>query len=708
MTGSAGDKKKTLLVAAATVAALAGLGLWARQQQRKRVQQARKQLTDLRFDLSVAEIEAEAAKIIARMQEVDDEVAATPLDAVTFANTAQKLIDLDAEMLSRVTNVTFLGHVSSVKEIRDACTKADESIENFLVERGMRADVYKVIRQLASSAAVQKLDAVSQRYIKRLVQDFERNGLQLDEDKQKQVQEWKQKLSKLGIQYHQNLTEETTEVSFSHDELKGLSEDFINGLKKGDDGKYKIELSYPTVFPILNTCTVPLTRKTVEVAFNRRCIDKNVAILEEMLELRHQVATTLGYENHAAYVLEQRMAGKPETVKTFLAELDHKLVPLAKKELDVLLKLKEADSELHGYKFDGKINMWDFRYYMDQYVKKHCSIDAEKVREFFPLGHVTDELLAMYQEILSLRFTEITEPHVWHSDVRMFAVHDARVGREGRLVGHFYLDLFPRQGKYGHAACFTLQQSCVDSTGRRQLPAAAMVANFNAPTKTKPSLLSHSEVVTYFHEFGHVMHCICSETTIPRFAGTRVERDFVEAPSQMLENWCWEEEPLKRLSSHYETKEQLSDELIARLISTKNANTGLLNKRQILFATFDQHIHAKPKSDTAKVLKQLQSEIMLIDMTPGTNFAASFGHLAGGYDAQYYGYMWSEVFSMDMFVSRFKKEGLMNPVTGLAYRELILARGGSVDATQMLKDFLGREPNQDAFLESKGLEQHLD
>lgn len=491
--------------------------------------------------------------------------------------------------------------------------------------------------------------------------------------------------------------------------------------------RLQIALSYPTVFPILNTCTVPLTRKTVEVAFNRRCVDTNVAILEEMLQLRHEIALTLEYENHAAYVLEQRyepgalvddarshdaylivcarMAKTPTTVANFLSELDNKLLPLAKKDLDSLLKLKEADCEKNDWKFDGKINMWDFRYYMDQYVKQHCSIDQEKVREFFPLDHVTNELLAMYQELLSLKFTEISQPHVWHKQVRMFAVHDARPHRAGHLVGHFYLDLFPRQGKYGHAACFTLQQSCVNSAGARELPAAAMVANFNAPTKSKPSLLDHNEVVTYFHEFGHVMHCLCSEVDIPRFAGTRVERDFVEAPSQMLENWCWEKEPLQRLSSHYATKEPLADDLIERLISTKNANTGLLNKRQLLFATFDQLIHSALKSDTAKVLKQLQSEIMLIDMTPGTNFAASFGHLAGGYDAQYYGYMWSEVFSMDMFVSRFKKEGLMNPKTGLAYRELILARGGSVDATQMLKEFLGREPTQDAFLASKGLTQ---
>lgn len=703
MANSSGDKKKTALIVAACAVALTGIGVWVHKQQRRKLKEERKQLTKLRFDLSVEEIEEETKRILEKMKQVDDAVAATDLSTVTFASTVQKFIDLEVEMLSRMTNVTFLGHVSPVKEIRDACTKADEAIEQYGVQRDMRADVYRVIKHFMTTPEGQKLDGVKRRYVERLIQDFERNGLQLDEDKQNKVKEWKQKLSKLGIQYHQNLTEETTVLSFTLEELRGLSEDFINSLEKGDDGKLKVPLSYPTVFPILNTCSVALTRKAVEVAFNRRCIDKNVAILEEMLQLRHEVATTLGYENHAAYVLEQRMASKPSVVKNFLAELDDKLTPLAKRELDVLLKLKEEECELNSWKFDGKVNMWDFRYYMDQYVKKFCSIDSEKIREFFPLQHVTKELLSMYQEILSLKFTEISNPHVWHKEVRMFAVHDARKGREGKLVGHFYLDLFPRQGKYGHAACFTLQQSCVNSNGERKLPAAAMVANFNAPTKSKPSLLNHSEVVTYFHEFGHVMHCLCSEVDIPRFSGTRVERDFVEAPSQMLENWCWEKDILKRLSSHYTTKEPLPDDLIEKLISTRNANTGLLNKRQILFATFDQHIHSKAQSDTAMVLKQLQSEIMLIEMTPGTNFAASFGHLAGGYDAQYYGYMWSEVFSMDMFVSRFLREGLMDPSTGLAYRELILARGGSIDASAMLREFLGREPNQNAFLKSKGL-----
>ncbi|RLN72097.1 hypothetical protein BBJ28_00021176, partial [Nothophytophthora sp. Chile5] len=503
MPAATAAKKKDALVVVACAVALTGLAVWARSKQVARIRLQRKQLTNLRFDLSVAEIEAETERILSKMKRVDDEIAALSPAAISFEGSAQKLIDLDHEMLSRVTNVTFLGQVSADKATRDACTKADEAIEDFSVLRSMRADVYKTIHALYKSAAFKKLDAVTQRYVHRLVQDFERNGLQLSEAKQKEVQAWKQKLSKLGIQFHQNLTEETVEVNFSLEELKGLSEDFIAALEKGDDGKFKVTFA------------------------------------------SHELLHVFALSNLLVRPRALVMAETPANVKAFLSDLDNKLVPLAKKDLDNLLKLKEVDCERNGWKFDGKINMWDFRFYMDQFVKKHCSIDAEKVREFFPLAHVTTELLAMYQELLSLKFVEISQPHVWHKDVRMFAVYDARPQKAGRLVGHFYLDLFPRPGKYGHAACFTLQQGCVNSAGVREYPAAAMVANFNAPTKAKPSLLGHQEVVTYFHEFGHVMHCLCSEVDIPRFAGTRVERDFVEAPSQMLENWCWEKEPLQ-------------------------------------------------------------------------------------------------------------------------------------------------------------------
>ena len=237
------------------------------------------------------------------------------------------------------------------------------------------------------------------------------------------------------------------------------------------------------------------------------------------------------------------------------------------------------------------------------------------------------------------------------------------------------------------------------------MPVAAAVCNFPRPTASQPALLSHRDVETFFHEFGHVMHQLCSKAELEMFAGTRVERDFVEAPSQMLENWCWQPAALARMSAHHQTGEPIPDALMAALLASRNANSGILNMRQIVLASFDQAIHTAASADTAAVLDRISAELLQIPSSPGTNMAASFGHLAGGYDAQYYGYMWSEVFSADMFASRFEAEGIFNgDLCGASYRKEILAAGGSRDAMDSLIAFLGREPIQEPFLKSKGLE----
>ena len=272
----------------------------------------------------------------------------------------------------------------------------------------------------------------------------------------------------------------------------------------------------------------------------------------------------------------------------------------------------------------------------------------------------------------------------------------------GDIVGWFYLDMYPREGKYGHAACFGLQPAAM-LNGTWQVPVAACVCNFPKPTPERPSLLSHRQVETFFHEFGHAMHQICSKAEMAIFSGTRVERDFVEAPSQMLENWCWEKEALHRMSKHYKTGEAIPDEVLDALIRSRNANAGLLNMRQIVLGKFDQAIHSVDRADTAAMLADIQGKLMKVPCTDNTNMAASFGHLAGGYDAQYYGYMWADVFAADMF-DRFKQEGIFKyEGPGRDYRREILEVGGARDANESLLKFLGRPPKQDAFLKQKGL-----
>lgn len=567
----------------------------------------------------------------------------------------------------------------------------------------MRVDVYRAVQAFHDKG--EKIPAESQRFVDRLLREFKRNGLHLSEEKRDEIKKIKERMSEIEIKFNKNLGEENTILLFTKEELEGLTDDFLTGLEKDENGKYKVTLKYPHYFPLMKKCSVEETRKTTEFHFNSRAIKENTQILEELVASRQKLADILGYPNHAAYITEVRMSKSDTIVKKFLEELNGRLTPLAEKEMAVLLALKKEEMEKKGKAFDNQINAWDFRYYSSMVEERDYGVDQNVVKDYFPLEHVTKALLELYQLLLGLKFEKVTgdlAAEVWHPDVELFRVFDA-VSDEKPLLGYFYLDLHPREGKYGHAACFGLQAGCVLPDGSRQPAIAAMVANFTKPLPDKPSLLLHDEVETYFHEFGHVMHQICTKANISYFSGTNVERDFVEAPSQMLENWVWEKDVLLKLSSHYKDHTPLPDEIITKLIKSKNVNCGLLNKRQILLATFDQTIHTSGTSNTAEVYARLSKEILGIPATPGTNMAANFGHLAGGYDAQYYGYLWSEVYSMDMFYSRFLKEGVLNPKVGLEYRTFILAPGGTVDGAQMLRNFLGRDPQQDAFLKSKGL-----
>ncbi|OQS01557.1 thimet oligopeptidase [Achlya hypogyna] len=684
------------------VAVAAGLALMYLKKKSASDVLHKKRLTKLRFDLSAGDIAAETTAILELWQATEDDVAMA--ESVTYEETAARLAQLDLELSPRISSVAFLRYVGVTAAIRDAATAAHQAISTYGLQSGMRADVYRVVKALADSAIGARLEGEKKRYVQRLVRDYERNGVHLEADAKARVLAAQKKLSALATAFAKNLNDDATEVLCSRADLAGVSEDVLGAMATDASGLHRVTMKYPIVFPVLQTCTVPETRRRVEAAFNSRCKDTNVAILEEMMRLRHEIATLLGFASHAAFIADVRMAKTPEKIRSFLTELNAKLTPLALREREALLALKAAECTARDEPFDGVLHMWDYRYYVREFEKHHCAVDHGTVQAYFPLEHVTAVMLEVFMHLLSLEFSQVSTPHVWHPDVRMYCVRDSRPGRHhGRIVGYFYLDLFPRPGKYSHAACHGLQASCVDTELKRQVPVAAMLANFTPATATKPSLLMHSEVVTLFHEFGHVMHQLCSEVHIKRFAGTAVERDFVEAPSQMLENWCWDPAVLRRLSRHHETGAPLPVDLIDRLVAAREACGGLANKRQLLFALFDQQAHAAGTIDTATLLEELHNSVHLVPMTPGTNLAASFGHIAGSYDAQYYGYLWSEVYAMDMFATRFQEDGLANAVTGLAYRETILARGGSVDAAEMVAAFLGRAPNDIAFLKSKGV-----
>ena len=308
-------------------------------------------------------------------------------------------------------------------------------------------------------------------------------------------------------------------------------------------------------------------------------------------------------------------------------------------------------------------------------------------------------MLGVYQKLLGLKFRKIEDAQPWHPDVKLYEITDAAGGEP---IAYFYMDLFPREGKYKHAAAFSLLTGRALPDGHYQRPVSSIVANFNKPAKDRPSLLTHDEVETFFHEFGHIMHQTLTKARFSRFAGSATARDFVEAPSQMLENWVWDASVLQSLSGHYQDRsKKLPKEFLDKMLAAKNVNSGLVNLRQLLFGSVDQNYHGTPPSDTTATYARLARDITMIPTSEGTHPEASFGHLMG-YDAGYYGYLWSKVYAEDMF-SKFKAEGVLNPVLGRRYRTEILERGSSRDEMDSLKAFLGREPNEDAFLESIGL-----
>lgn len=659
----------------------------------------------LRWDLSAEDISGLAEAIMEFGRGEYDKIASAIKDP-TFENTLKVYADTDSFLDTVQSVCTFPKNTSASKEIRDASTEAAKKLSKFWVECSMRFDVFLAMKAFADTKP--SLEGESKRLIERVMRDYQRAGMDLPEDKRAEVKKIKEQMTELSTTYAKNSNEENKKFEFSADELIGCPEDYLKArVKKDDDGKaldplvYTVSLKYPDYGPAMKYCKVPATRKVLEHAFNSRNMPDNATILEKLCELRQKQADLLGFPTHADYILDVRMAKSPKTVLPFLEDLNVKLNPLWANERDILLKYKEEDCKELDLDFDGELHPWDMSYYMNIVENKDYQVDQETIKQYFPLSVVTKELLGIYQELLGLVFKEVDKANAWHEEVRLFQVYNA--GTDD-LIGMFYLDMHPRDGKYGHAAVWGLQPGCVKKDGTRQIPVAAGVMNFTKGNEDTPSLLRHNEVVTFFHEFGHVMHQICSLAQYSTFAGTAVERDFVEAPSQMLENWCWCKDGLARMSSHFKDDSKLPEDLVSKLVASKTAGAGYSNKRQLVFGLLDQTIHSQGKVDTAQTFNSVGSRVFpLIKNQPGTNKAASFGHLAGGYDAQYYGYMWSDVFSADMFESRFQKEGIFNQKVGLDYRRCILKPGGSRDASDMLRDFLGRDPKPEPFLRSIGL-----
>ena len=640
-------------------------------------------------DLAPAEAEARV-----KLEKDLAALIAIPQEERTFENTIMGYERAFDNYGNALGMSGFLSYVSTDKQFRDAANDLQMQISQYMVDVATRRDVYKAIREYTDTNP--RLDPVQAKLVKEMLIGFKNSGMDLNDADLEKFKALNKEKAEYIIKFDKNIQEYKDPLAVTQEQLQGLGEDYIQKLSKTDDGKYLVTLDYPDYVPFMQNADDEQARKELEFKFNRRGGQENVELLEKTLTLRREIARLLGYKNHAELRLEDRMAKNPKTVMAFLKDLQKKLKPHGKKEDKEMIAYKNSKTG----KNSRTLYSWESGYWSNKFRKENLELDSEKIKEYFPSQVVIDGMLDLFGGVFGITFEPVDIP-VWHPDVKAFKIKDKA---SGELVAYFYMDLYPREGKYKHAACFGLVEGEEKQDGTYQNPFVAIVANLNKPSGDTPSLLKHSEVETLFHEFGHVLHNALTKAKYSAFSGTSVSWDFVEAPSQMLERWAWDPQVLKKISKHYKTGEALPDDLIKRMIAAKNFGAGGMYLRQDFFAQYDMTLHtADTTPDTTKLYFELTKKIRGLPLTKGTIPQASFGHIMGGYDAGYYGYLWSEVIAEDFF-GEFKKNGIFNPETGLKFRREILEKGGTLDEEKMVENFLGRPADNKPFLKSIGLE----
>ncbi|MBK5269108.1 MAG: Zn-dependent oligopeptidase [Acidimicrobiia bacterium] len=612
----------------------------------------------------------------------------------TYANTLAPL-DQALNLVRDADGVSaFMARIHPDELVRAAGSKADETIQKWLSNIAFNRDLYETIRDYSQNAAASELDGEWGRNLDFWLRDFRRAGQELAAEDRDKLQALRNDLIELHVAYERNLDEWDDGLEVSRDDLGGMSEAYLGRLAPGAvEGTYRVTVSYPDYVPLMEQCTNRDLRQKMQFKFMNRAADANLPLLNKAVQVRWDIARLLGYERFVDLALEPKMAD-PESLAAFYDSLIPGLLALGQAELNVLTGLMSSEYP------DQILMPWDWTFYDARQAELDFGVDNNLVSEYFPLGATVQGMLDICAEVFGIEFAPIEQTKAWDDDVLLFEIRNAG---ERAPIAYFYADLHPRPGKYGHAACWRLRAGCLDTDGTYRLPISAIACNFTKPTSDSPSLLQHSEVETLFHEFGHVLHNTLTETKLPRFSGTQTERDFVEAPSQIMENWTWEPTVLRRFARHHKTGEPIPEQLLASLVQARNQNIALKTLRQVFFGQYDLALHGGTAPTDAADAYWDNIGLTVVPGHPGTHFGASFGHMmSDGYAAGYYGYLWSKVYGDDMF-SVFIDQGVLNPSVGRRYRNTILAQGGTKDGTELLVEFLERTPSSQAFLAKLGL-----
>jgi thimet oligopeptidase len=637
--------------------------------------------------VTAASVRAEVENAIARAEEMLAAVVA-PHERPTWESTMAPLDRVGALVTIASGRGPFMARVHPDREVRDAAQAAEERLSKWVSDLAFRRDLYEAVEAYAATPEAKAREAEDARLLAFTRRDFRRAGHALAPEQRAEVQRLRTRLVELGVAFARNIDEYQDGLDLTREDLDGLPEDYLSRLTPGKtEGTFRVSLDYPEYYPFMDQARRADLRRAMQFKMFNQAREQNLPILEEAVRLRLDIAHLFGLPSWAHYGMEEKMAGQPSAVERFYAGL---IPPLTAKARGELAELAAANG-------GAAPDPWDFRYLHTAIRRERFGIDPNEVAAYFPLERVVQGMFDLTGEVFGLEYRRLEGVAVWHPDVTVYEIADRATGHP---LATFYADLFPREGKFGHAAAFDMVPAH-QADDEYVLPVTAVAANFTKPIATQPSLLRHDEVVTLFHEFGHVLHNSLGHTRHPRFAGYNTEWDFVEAPSQIMEHWCWTPEVLQRFARHHQTGEPIPAAMVEQLAAARDLHVALLTLRQISFGLLDMAFHGPAETKDLFAITRETTAVTGFPHHEGTFYPAGFGHLFG-YDAGYYGYLWAMVFGDDMF-SRFEAAGYTSPEVGREYRCKVLERGGSVDAAVLLRDFLGREPNQQAFLRHLGI-----
>lgn len=622
--------------------------------------------------LDAVTMKAAARELLRQSRESFDGLAAIDEEQVTIEN----FLEAWDEIMTRGEDIfgpaSILGSVHPDEDVRDAAEEVIVEAAAFSTELFQNEALFRRLQRIDPVTAAQK------QLKKDLLESFEDSGVALAADRRARVREIIEEAERLNIEFDKNVRDNRTTLTFTPDETRGLPPAYLERVKRDADGNIVVGFDYPDYVPFMTNAESEPARRRYYVAYNNRGTARNLEILDRIVALRRELASLYDLPSYAHYITRRNMAGTPDAVQLFLGEVGSAVTEAEKRDLDQLREIKAAHT---GQPLDTvRIERWDHGFYAEKLRQQRFAVDQEELRRFFPTQPTVRWVLSVTERLYGVQLREAKVP-VWHEDVVYYDLFDG----DGSFMGGIYLDLFPRDGKYKHAAAWGVRGG---STRRGRTPISVLVCNFDRRG------LTHNELETLFHEFGHVMHGVLSKTEYGTHAGTAVERDFVEAPSQMYEEWARRLESLRTLREFAPDAPQIDAETVERLGSARRFGRGINYARQHLYASFDMALASDSPRASLDVWKEMEGSTPM-GYVDETAFPGTFGHIAGDYAAGYYGYMWSEVLALDM-LSAFEDD-LMNEETGRRFRDTILSRGGEQPARDMVRNFLGRDVDNRAF-----------